>query len=597
MPPREDPRTNDLPPALPSMWRALKRAYQAEPRLLPVSFGLSLLAALPDALLALWMLLLANGVLHHNRNLTIAAGAGLAVSAVATWFLKVISDRTQRRFRDRVAVALESHVAGLQASVATIAHHERKEYVDRLAMLRNQVFVLDHMYMSLFSTCGWILRLGVTVALLISIHPALALLVAFALPTVFTSTWRPGVERAVQERAMAASRLARHLFDTATTAPPGKEVRVTRIGDRLVRQRREAWERWYGPVAAARWGTATWHTLAWAIFGAGYVGAVVFVSSGLKASPGQVLLVLAAGARLSAYLGATVGEIGFLRGFWLDGSRRMAWLEDYAASLMEHADMPAPAQLTDGIRFEHVSFTYPGTERRVLEDINLELKPGSVVAIVGENGAGKSTLVKLLCRMYQPDQGHILVDGVDLARIRADEWRSRLAGAFQDFFRFEFQARHTVGVGDLPRLDDQPAVVAAVSRAGAADVVEGLASGLETQLGTTWPGGVELSFGQWQKFALARGFMRDQPLLIVLDEPTAALDAETEHALFERYAAMARGSHITILVSHRFSTVRMADMIVVLDGSRVVEVGAHEALLAKGGQYAELYGIQAAAYR
>ena len=607
MPRPEQRLTIDMPAAMPAMWRALKRAYQAEPRLLPVAFGLSLLAALPDALLALWMLLLANGVLRHNRNLTIAAGAGLAVSAVATWFLKVISDRTQRRFRDRVAVALESHVAGLQASVATVAHHERREYVDRLSMLRDQVFVLDHMYMSLFSTCGWILRLGVTVALLISIHPALALLIVFALPTVFTSTWRPGVERAVQERAASANRLARHLFTTATTAPPGKEVRVTRIGDRLVSQRREAWERWYGPVSGARWVTAGWHSLAWAIFGAAYVGAVVFVSSGLKASPGQVLLVLAAGARLSAYLGATVGEIGFLRGFWLDGSRRMAWLEDYAASLLEHADAPAPERLLHGIRFEHVSFTYPGTERVVLDDVNLELKPGSVVAIVGENGAGKSTLVKLLCRMYQPDGGRILVDGVDLARIRADHWRARLAGAFQDFFRFEFRLRHSVGVGDVPRLDDQTAVVAAVGRAGADDVVQGLASGLETQLGPTWPEGVEVSFGQWQKLALARGFMRDRPLLLVLDEPTAALDAETEHALFERYAAVSRGGkedqgrasegRITILVSHRFSTVRMADLIVVLDGARVVEVGTHEALMAKGGQYAELYGIQAAAYR
>ena len=295
-------RHEDMPAALPAMWRALKRAYQAEPRLLPVSFGLSLLAALPDSLLALWMMLLANGVLRHNRNLTLGAGAGLAVSAVATWFLKVTSDRMQRRFRDRVAVALEAHVAGLQASVATIAHHERSEYVDRLAMLRDQVFVLDHMYMSLFSTCGWILRLGVTVVLLASIHPLLTLLVVFALPTVFTSSWRPGVERDVQERATSANRLARHLFNTATTAPPGKEVRVTGIGNQLVRQRRESWERWYRPVSAARWGTAAWHTLAWAIFGAGYVGAVIFVSYVLKATPGQVLLVLAAGARLSAYI-------------------------------------------------------------------------------------------------------------------------------------------------------------------------------------------------------------------------------------------------------------------------------------------------------
>jgi ATP-binding cassette subfamily B protein len=235
-----------------------------------------------------------------------------------------------------------------------------------------------------------------------------------------------------------------------------------------------------------------------------------------------------------------------------------------------------------------------------------------VVAIVGENGAGKTTLVKLLAKMYEPTSGRITVDGVDLARIRADEWRTRLAGAFQDFFRFEFRARHTVGVGDVTRLDDELAVVTAIDRAGASDVVVRLTAGLETQLGPTWPDGVEVSFGQWQKLALARGFMRDHPLLLVLDEPTAALDAETEHALFERYAAAAArrdgtgasasngtegDGRITVLVSHRFSTVRMADLIVVLDGARVVEVGAHADLMAKGGQYAELYGIQAAAYR
>jgi ATP-binding cassette subfamily B protein len=191
--------------------------------------------------------------------------------------------------------------------------------------------------------------------------------------------------------------------------------------------------------------------------------------------------------------------------------------------------------------------------------------------------------------------------------MRADEWRSRLAGAFQDFFRFELPARHAVGVGDVPRADDERAVVTAVGRAGAEDLVAALPAGLDTQLGPTWPGGVEVSFGQWQKLALARGFMRDQPLLRVLDEPTAALDAETEHALFERYAAAAGGSRttggsggaggITILVSHRFSTVRMADLIVVLDGARVAQVGSHQELMTQCGPYAELYGIQAAAYR
>ncbi len=596
-----DARRDPLPPPLSSMWRLCKLGYQHEPGLMLTAFVLSLISALPDALLALWLRLLGEGLIDHRPRLLYAAAIGLGVSATATWLLRTVSTRVQRRFRDKVTIALESHVARLLASIATIEHHERPEYLDRLAMLRHQVFVLDHMYMSVFSTAGWILRLGVTIALLASIHPALVLLALFAVPTVLTSTWRPAIERVAQERGAQSARLGRHLFTLATTAPPGKEVRVLGIGHRLVAQRREAWERSYGPVATARWGSAAWHTLGWTVFGGAYVGAVVFVSTRAGTTPGDVLLVLAAGARLSAYIGATVGEIGFLRGFWMDGSRRLAWLEDYAASLVATADRPVPATLRGGIRLDRVSFAYPGTSRLVLDDVSLTLPAGSIIAIVGENGAGKTTLVKLLAKMYEPSSGAIHVDDTPLARVRADEWRARLAGAFQDFFRFELRARHTVGLGDVPRMDDEAAVARAVDRAGAGDVIARLPSGLDTQLGQTWPGGVEVSFGQWQKLALARGFMRGRPLLLVLDEPTAALDAETEHALFERYAAAARDGEadgrITVLVSHRFSTVRMAGVIVVLDGARLVEMGTHDELMTKGGQYSQLYAIQAAAYR
>src|ERR1044071_7360291 len=262
-----------------------------------------------------------------------------------------------------------------------------------------------------------------------------------------------------------------------TTAGPGKEVRVTRIGSLLGRKRRETWEQWYRLVAKARWDSARWHMLAWTLFGMAYIGALAFVSILLRGTAAQLLLVLAAGSRLSAYIGATVGEIGFLRGIWLDGSRRLAWLEDYVASKIEGATAVPPARLADGIRFEHVSFAYPGTERLVLEDVNLHLNAGSVVAIVGENGAGKTTLVKLLCGLYPPTEGRILVEGENLARIQPKEWREHLSGAFQDFFRFEFQARHTVGLGDLGHLDDTRAVAAAVGRAGADDVVEHLSAG------------------------------------------------------------------------------------------------------------------------
>jgi ATP-binding cassette, subfamily B, bacterial len=596
------PSIEPLPPTLASMWRLCKLGYRHERRLMIVSLVLSQLAALPGSLLALWLALLGEGVIQHRTGLVLGSAVGMAVSTAATWFMITISTRVQRRFRDKVTIALEAHVAHLQASIVSVAHQERPEYLDRLSMLRNQIFVLDHMYVSLFTTLGWLLRLAVTMALLAWVHPALLLLGVFALPTAIASFWRPDVERKAQERGAQAERLSRHLFNLATTAAPGKEVRVLGIGDQILRDRRTAWERWYRPIASARWGTALWNALAWAIFGGSYVAAVVFVVWVNHAPTAQILLVLAAGAGLAAYVRAAVGEIGFLRGFWADGSRRLAWLEDYAEKEAAGGDLAAPTALAEGIRFDHVSFAYPGSTRLVLEDISLTFPPGAVVAIVGENGAGKTTLVKLLAKMYEPTSGAILIDGVPLSRMAATDWRARMSGAFQDFFRFEFRARHAIGLGDLVRLEHEPAVVSAVDRAGAGDVVACLKLGLDTQLGPTWPGGAELSFGQWQKLALARGFMRDEQLVLVLDEPTAAIDAETEHALFERYSAAARGhkngnGRITILVSHRFSTVRMADLIIVLDGARLVEEGTHEQLMANHGPYCEMYTIQAAGYR
>jgi ATP-binding cassette, subfamily B, bacterial len=591
----------ELPPALPSMWRLCRLGFHYEPALMGVAFVLALVAALPDALLAVWFKLLGEGLIEHKPGLLRFGVIALAVSTVLTWLLQTVSTRLQRRFRDKVTIALESHVARLQASISTIAHQERPEYLDRLSVLREQIFTLDHMYMSVFSTAGWILRLAVTVALLASVNPVLILLVVFAVPTVAATSWRPVVERAAEERGAQADRRARHLFTLSTTASSGKELRVLGIGAALANRRRASWEHWYAPVAAARTVSSAWYAAGWAIFALAYVGAIVLVATGPRANPASAILVLTAGARLSSYLGGTVGEIGFLRGMWMDGSRRLAWLEDYASATAEHADQPAPTRIAEGIQLEGVTFSYPGSDRPALHDVDLLLPAGSVIAVVGENGAGKTTLVKLLAKLYAPTSGRILVDGSDLARIDPASWRNRLAGAFQDFFRFEFRAGQTIGLGDVPRLNLESALVTAMDRAAAREVVERLPSGLATQLGPTWPDGVDVSYGQWQKLALARGFMRDEPLIVMLDEPTAALDAETEHQLFERYAELTRerrpGGSMTILVSHRFSTVRMADLIVVLDGSRVAEAGSHEELMASGGRYSELYRIQARAYQ
>ncbi|MGH2872460.1 MAG: ATP-binding cassette domain-containing protein, partial [Solirubrobacteraceae bacterium] len=261
-----------------------------------------------------------------------------------------------------------------------------------------------------------------------------------------------------------------------------------------------------------------------------------------------------------------------------------------------------PSRLRDGLRLEGVVFAYPGSTGPVLGPIDLHLPAGRTIALVGENGAGKTTLVKLLCSMYRPTAGRITVDGVDLAAFDVEQWRERLSAAFQDFVRFQLRLSESVGVGDLPRIGDLDAIAAAIKQTGARELARRLPDGLGTWIGGHFTGGRELSGGEWQRLALARAGMRRSPLLVVLDEPTASLDPPTESELFERYAAAAGGDAvqlgtITVLASHRFSTVRSADEIVVLEGGRVREQGGHDELVARGGLYAELYELQARAYR
>ncbi|MFC4585214.1 ABC transporter ATP-binding protein [Sphaerisporangium corydalis] len=596
----------ELPSSLLSVGRALRMGFRAEPLLLVTGGVLTLAAAVPDALLALGFKLLAEAVALGGGGRLVAAGALLAGLAVGSWLLSLAGERINLRFAERAAVKIESYVARLQSSVATIEHQERSDHLDLLAVLRDHAGALSQLYRSLFSTVGAVTRVLLTVGLLVSVRPLLGLLVVFAVPTVLVSIRRAAVENRAEQGGAQDRRMARHWFVLGSTAPAGKEVRVAGVQRRLRDGRREAWDRAYVPLARARLVSTVWQSAVWAVFGAAFVAGVAYVATG-PGSPvavaGSVTLALAAGGRLSQYVGQTVTESRFFRGIWLDASRRLTWLEEYAAARAGAADLPVPARLRQGVRFEDVGFTYPGSDGPVLDHVSVSLPAGSVVAVVGENGAGKTTLVKLLCRFYEPASGRVTVDGADLARLPPEEWRSRLAGTFQDFFRFEFQAGRAIGLGDLDRAGDLAAVGRAVERAGAGDVVATFPDGLATQLGGTWRGGVEVSFGQWQKLALARGFMRDDPLVLVLDEPTAALDAESEHALFERYAAAARapggrdGGRITVLVSHRFSTVRMADLIIVLDGARVLESGTHDELMADGGKYAELYRIQQASYR
>ena len=256
---------------------------------------------------------------------------------------------------------------------------------------------------------------------------------------------------------------------------------------------------------------------------------------------------------------------------------------------------PVPQPIREGIVFDDVHFTYPGTHQPVLRGVSFAIRPEQTIAIVGANGAGKTTIVKLLCRFYELDAGRILIDGTDLREYDTVDLRRQIGVIFQDYGRYQETAAINVGYGSRDHMDNRSRVVAAAQESGAHDVIDGLPKGYETQLGRWFKDGVNLSIGEWQKIALARGFMRDSQLLI-LDEPTSSLDVQSEHQVFERFRQLAQGK-MAIVISHRFTTVRMASSIIVIDDGRVIEHGSHEGLLARNGQYAALFNMQADSYR
>jgi ATP-binding cassette subfamily B protein len=281
----------------------------------------------------------------------------------------------------------------------------------------------------------------------------------------------------------------------------------------------------------------------------------------------------------------------------------------YLSTLYEYLETPVPEPRSgrgeglphgpdprDGIRFENVSFTYPGAERPALSGIDLHIRPGESLALVGENGSGKTTLIKLLTRLYRPASGRILLDGLDLEEWEEEALRQRIGVIFQDFSRYQFLVGENIGVGDVRAFEDEQRWSEAARKGMADAIVTDLPQGYETQLGKWFKGGMELSGGQWQKVALARAFMRTEADILVLDEPTAAMDAAAEATIFEHFRKLTE-NRIAILISHRFSTVRMASQIVVIENGRIIEHGSHDQLMALDGRYARLFSLQAEGYR
>lgn len=576
-------------------------SFRASPGLTLFGFVFIPLSQVVGQLVAVWLKVVADAAVTGDvRRAVIGAGL-LAATGFAQYGAGYLGMMVRMTLTERVGHALERRLSELASGVPGIEHFERPEYLDRMQLLRESSPRLGQLMNSTLHALNQVAMLGFACVLLASVHPLLLVLPAFGVPAFVSAGAAKRRLRRVEDETAEPNRLSTALYELGVAAGPGKELRVFNLADELSRRWRRAFSDVARPQTRVQWSTFGWGGAAGAVSGVGFVLGVAFavrLASQGRATAGDVLMTVAVAAQVGALVQYTIQMFGFMLSM-LRTAGRLHWLIDYARPSLA-AGVAAPERLEHGIELRDVSFTYPGTDTPVLQDGDLTIPAGSVVAVVGENGAGKTSLVKLLCRFYEPTAGQILVDGADLAAIDAVQWRTRVAAGFQDFVRFELVAGEVVGVGDLDHLDDRGAIAAAISRAGATDVEARLEHGLATQLGREWEGGVELSSGQWQKLALARAFMRESPLLLVLDEPTSALDAATEHALFERFAEAARRSTnggITILVSHRFSTVRMADHIVVIDAGRIVEHGSHDALVRRGGLYAELYELQARAYR
>ncbi|MGW6929937.1 ABC transporter ATP-binding protein [Lentzea sp. NPDC054927] len=540
-----------------------------------------------------------------DLNLALTAGLGIAAATGLLVVGQYYNAHCVFAVLERTQALSDRTLMRLLGGIDSLAPHEHPKYLDQIQLLREERESLAEMTNATAGLISAFVGFGATALLLADVHPALISLALLAFISLWITSRANDLAADAQEDTGEPERLRRHLFDIGTTAGAGKELRVFGLTRELIRRHHQVSDVVLDTRNRAAWRGAALKSIDAVINAAGFVGAialVVWLAIEGRATPGDVVMVVALTIEMAAVVASSVGYSGdFL--WCLKQARRYVWLERFAASAGKRPAEPSapPVSLSRGIDLADVTYRYPGSDRAVLDGVSLHLPAGSVVALVGENGAGKSTLVKLLCDFYEPDGGEILIDGVDLRRIPTREWRTRLSGAFQDFVELQLAAREAVGVADTALIDDDAALHGALERAGAASVVDGLPHGLDTQLGRAWDGGVELSGGQWQKVALARGLLRTDPLLAVFDEPTAALDPQTEHALFERFAQAARAGKsrgtVTLLVSHRFSTVRMADLIVVLDGGRVREMGSHEDLMARPDLYAELYELQSSAYR
>lgn len=546
---------------------------------------------------------LATHTTDRSQTLTrvIEIAVLFALVRVVTASLQPIQQAMSARLEDRAVAAVDRRLMQAGTDLVDLDRIERPAFQDDLRLSQDAAFRSPRLFMLLQDGLGSLLTLIGLLLLLFRLQPLLPLmLVAASIPHWVAEQRLHKLKYATMTRHSRAAREMDYCVRITTELAAAKEVRVFGLGDFFLERFCDRSRSALSEVSQLRFQQLRLSALFSSLHALALAGGFWYVANNARAGHftlGDIALYLNAVRQAQGLVRSLEWSLSFLHEIVLN-LRGLFTLVDQAKPAIALAPptqhQKAPARVRSGIELQRVSFRYPESTQVVLEEVSTLLPPGKVTALVGTNGAGKSTLVKLLTRMYDPDGGEILLDGVPLSAYNLESLRSRIAVMYQDFAHFALTMRENITVGAIALSQDEERLEVALGLSGADRVAARLAQGYNTQLTRQFEGGVEISGGEWQKVALARSFFRDAAL-IILDEPTAALDADAEYQLFERFREMIVGK-TALLISHRFSTVRMADQILVLEEGRIQEAGSHPELIALGGRYAKLYEMQAGRY-
>jgi ATP-binding cassette subfamily B protein len=554
-------------------------------------------ALLPVATLWVAKLIIDAVVAHNSRIWTfVAMEVGLAVASDILGRLNTLTDSLlTERFSNKISVRLIRHAARLD-----LVSFEDPAFHDKMERARKQTVA------GRLAVLSALLGIGQDLVSLVSLSAGLILfspwllilLIAAVVPAFIGETHFTALAYRVYFRYTPQRRELDYVRWLGASAESAKEIKIFGLGDYLAERFRKLAEEVAAESRAVSVKRATIGSLLNLLSTGGYYAAYIFILVRTMEGAltiGTLTFLAGAFSRSRAYIEKILSSVSDVSEQTLYVKDLFDFLEMVPSIVSKPNALPAPRPIRDGFEFSGVGFSYPNSTRQILQGVDLRIAKGEKIALIGSNGAGKTTLVKLLSRLYDPTEGRILLDSVDLRDYSVEELRREVGVIFQDYMRYDLVIRENIGFGNLDHLTSMPAIETSAEKSQAAEMIGRLAGGYNQMVGRRFEGGVDLSGGEWQKLALARAYIRDAQVLI-LDEPTASLDARAEYEVFLRFAELTVG-RTAVLISHRFSTVRMADRILVLSDGKITEQGSHKDLVAAGGLYAELFELQAAGYR